>query len=287
MRRIRMKLSSNIMRFYQKLGINETIDIFGEVGIEARDFNCDIEEFHNDTHDKEFYVELRKYAVSKGITFGQTHAPFASAYVDKNKAEKRFGEIVTSMKYSSYLGAPFMVVHPCQHFDYSQANKDAIYQYNLDFYRRLIPYYEKYGVKVAIENINSHDKFGFASAPEAIKMLHDELDNEAFSVCFDVGHVNMVGIDPADAIRVLGKRIGCLHVHDNDGVHDTHTLPYYGTINWDSVAKALADVHYQGTLNYEAAAFVSKIPEDIYRESAKYMSIVGHKIIEQIENYRK
>ena len=192
--------------------------------------------------------------------FGQSHAPFASAYVDPALAEKRFCEIVKSMEISSYLAAPCMVVHPCQQFDYSKANEKAIYEYNINFYKRFIPYYEKYGVKVAIENINFHDGVGFASDPKTIAKLHDELSNEAFTVCFDVGHVNMVGIDPGEAIRMLGKRIGCLHVHDNDGVHDTHTIPYYGTIDWDAVAKSLADIDYNGTLNYEASAFMKKIP---------------------------
>ena len=281
-----MKLSSNIVRFYSAFGINKTIDLFSEVGFEAIDFNCDIEEYHDNTHDKNFYSELKKYANDRGIIFGQTHAPFASAYVDAAKAGKRFGEIINSMEYSSYLGAPCMVVHPCQQFDYSQSNKDAIYEYNINFYKRFIPYYEKYGVKVAIENINYHDKFGFASDPHVIKSLHDELDNEAFTVCFDVGHVNMVGIDPADAIQTLGHRIGCLHVHDNDGVHDTHTLTYYGTINWDNVAEALAKADYKGTFNYEASAFIAKIPTTLYREGARYMSLVGHSVIEKIEKYK-
>jgi sugar phosphate isomerase/epimerase len=179
-----------------------------------------------------------------------------------------------------------MVVHPCQHFDYSEANKDAIYEYNMNFYKRFIPYYEEYGVKVAIENINFHDKFGFASSPEVIKTIHDELDNDAFTVCLDVGHVNMVGISPADALRTLGARIGCLHIHDNDGVHDTHTLPYYGTIKWAEVTKALADIDYNGTLNYEASGFISKIPLSLYEESARYMSLVGHSLIDEIEKYK-
>ena len=55
------------------------------------------------------------------------------------------------MEYSSYLGAPFTVVLPCQQFDCSESNRDAVYEYNVNFYKRLIPYYEKYGVKVAIE----------------------------------------------------------------------------------------------------------------------------------------
>ena len=113
-----MKLSSNIIRFYDQFGINGMLDLFSEVGIEAVDFNCDILEFHDASHDKNYYEDVRKYANDKGIVFGQSHAPFASAYVDNALSEKRFYEIVKSMEISSYLAAPCMVVHPCQHFDF-------------------------------------------------------------------------------------------------------------------------------------------------------------------------
>ena len=137
-----MRLSSNIMRFFSNFGINKTVDIFADAGFSAIDFNCDIQQFHDDTHDKSFYTELKKYAEGKGIVFGQTHAPFASAYVDNEKAEKRFSEIITSMRFSSYLGAPFMVVHPCQHFDYSTftCTNSPCYPYDFIYHKGILSY---------------------------------------------------------------------------------------------------------------------------------------------------
>lgn len=43
-----MNLSSNIIRFYQSLGMEKTIDLFSKAGFKAIDFNADIEEFHTD-----------------------------------------------------------------------------------------------------------------------------------------------------------------------------------------------------------------------------------------------
>ena len=281
-----MKLSSNMIRFYKVFGMKGMIDLFSEVGFEAIDFNCDLKEFHDGTYGKDFYTEIRKYANDKGVVFGQTHAPFASAYASDEVNERRFNEIVTSFESSALLGAPCMVVHPCQQFDYSKANHEAMYEYNLAFYKKLIPYYEEYGVKIAIENINQKEKASIISTAAMMNAIYDELDNEAFTFCFDVGHSNIVGMNVADEIRALGNRIGCLHIHDNDGVHDIHTLPYYGTINWDDVTKALADINYSGTFNYEAAVFVGKVPNALLYEGARYMSAVGHSLIEKIENYK-
>ncbi len=281
-----MKLSSNIIRFYKVFGIKGMIDLFSEVGFEAVDFNCDLKEFYDGTYGKDFYTEIKKYANDKGVVFGQTHAPFASAHACDELNEQRFNEIAASFESSALLGAPCMVVHPCQQFVYSKTNHEAMYEYNLKFYKRLVPYYEKSGVKIAIENINQNENACVISTAEMLNRIYDDLNNEAFTFCFDVGHSNILGMNVGDEIRALGSRIGCLHIHDNDGVHDAHTLPYYGTVKWDEVAKALADIDYQGTFNYEAAGFVGKVPDELLHEGARYMSAVGHSLIEKIENYK-
>ena len=282
-----MLLSANLMRFHNVFGIKKTIENFSESGVEGIDFNNDIKEFHNGTHDESYFKDLKSYANERGVIFGQTHAPFASSFADESLTEQRFSEIVASMSYSACLDAPYIVVHPCQHFVYSKANNDAMYEYNMKFYKRLIPYYEKYGVKIAIENVNLNDKASVISTPEALCKIYDELNNEAFVVCFDVGHANnLSGVTPADAIRTLGSRIKCLHVHDNNGLTDSHTLPFYGNIEWDSVTKALADINYEGTFNYEAAGFLTRLPNELCEEGARMMSAVGHNLIDKIEYYK-
>lgn len=84
----KMKLSSNMIRFYKVFGMKGMIDLFSEVGFEAIDFNLDLKEFHDGTYGKDFYTEIKKYANDKGIIFGQTHAPFASAYASDEKTSR-------------------------------------------------------------------------------------------------------------------------------------------------------------------------------------------------------
>lgn len=278
-----MKISSNVIRFHNEIGLKKTIDIFSEVGFERIDFNADIEEYHTDAHDKEFYIEVKKYAEDRGILFEQTHAPFGSSFLEEDKTQKRFDEIVKSMEHSSYLGADMVVVHPCKHIDYKEDNNyDLMMQYNLDFYRRLIPYAEEFGVKVAIENL----KNCITETPEGLLELINTLNNEAFTVCYDVGHTNICGRDPADMLRKIGKHIGCTHIHDNDGIIDRHTLPFYGTIDWESVMKAFAEVDYKGNLNYEAGFFVKNMPVSLRKESAKYMAEVAKYLVERYWFYK-
>lgn len=278
-----MKLSANIIRFNNEFGIEKTIDIFAEAGFEAIDFNCDLQEYYNDSHEEAFYRNLREYAYKKGITFAQTHAPFSSSYDTKESSDKRFEEIVRSMRHSSWLGAEMIVIHPCKHIDYTIGNnRNTMMEYNLDFYKRLIPHAKEYNIKIAIENIGG----SITETPEGLLELLDALDNDVFTICYDIGHAQIRGQNPSEMIKKLGKRIGCTHIHDNDGVHDSHTLPYYGVIDWESATKAFAEVGYDGNFSYEASMFLDKIPVDFRPEGLKYMARVGRYLIDKIEKYR-
>ena len=281
-----MLLSANMIKFYDTFGIKETFDVFAKAGFEGIDFNNDVDEYSSDKHDEHFYRDLAKYAASKGITICQAHAPFPSSYNDEEKTEKRFKEIVQSMKNAAYLGAPMIVVHPCTHLDYSvEGNPEKLFDFNLDFYRRLIPYAREFGIKIAIENIG---RVSVTSTPERLNKLYDTLNDPVFTVCFDVGHCLLQGVDPAEAIVKLGDRLvdGCTHVHDNCGDADSHTLPYYGKVNWESVMKALAEIGYRGDLNYEASGFVKDVPVELRPDGLAYMAKVGHYLISRFEYYK-
>ncbi|MBQ2240531.1 MAG: sugar phosphate isomerase/epimerase, partial [Clostridia bacterium] len=142
------------------------------------------------------------------------------------------------------------------------------------------------GIKIAIENIG---RVSITSTPERLNKLFDTLNDPVFTVCFDVGHCLLQGVDPAEAIRAIGERLvdGCTHVHDNNGDRDTHTLPYYGKVEWESVMKALADIDYAGDLNYEASAFIKDIPVALYEDGLTYMAKVGKYLIERFEFYKE
>ena len=280
-----MILSANMIRVHDAFGIKKTFDIFAQAGFQGMDFNNDVREYFTTEHDEAFYRDLGNYARERGITICQAHAPFPSSYPEADKTELRFEQIVQGMKNASYLGAPMIVIHPCTHLNYDE-NAEALFEINLDFYRRLIPYAREYNIKIAIENIG---RVSVTSTPERLNKLYDTLGDPVFTVCFDVGHCLLQGVDPAEAIRAIGDRLvnGCTHVHDNFGDSDAHTLPFYGAVKWDTVMKALADIGYEGELNYEASNFLKNLPVDLYFDGLSYMAKVGKYLVDRFEQYRK
>lgn len=274
-----MLLSTNVIGFYQVFGIEKTIDVFADAGFQAIDFNFDLPEYYADSLQQDFMENLRQYAADRGICFHQTHAPFArsSGFIPS------FEQLAQSLQRSSWLGAKIVVVHPFYHRNYREENCfDEMFAYNLDFYRRIAPCAKEAGVQIAIENIPK----AITDTPEGLIRLVDTLNDPVFTVCFDVGHANIVGIDPAAFIRQLGERIGCIHVHDNDGVADSHVLPYHGKIHWEPVMQALAEIGYAGDLNYEAGHFVRDVPAQLRPQAAKYMAQVGAHLIDLFHAYQ-
>ena len=281
-----MLLSANMIRIHDTYGIRNMFDVLGKAGIQGIDFNNDVPEYCTTEHDAEFYRELAEYAKSRGVAICQAHAPFPSSYVEEEKSAKRFEEIVQGIRNAAYLGAPMIVVHPCTHLDYAvEGNPEILFEYNLNFYKKLIPVARECGIKLAIENIG---RVSVTSTPERLNKLYDTLNDPVFTVCFDVGHCLLQGVDPAEAIRAIGHRLvdGCTHVHDNNGDRDTHTLPYYGKVEWESVMKALADIDYAGDLNYEASTFLAGLPVDLYAEGLAYQATIGKYLIGRFEYYK-
>ncbi|MBR4286972.1 MAG: sugar phosphate isomerase/epimerase [Clostridia bacterium] len=287
-----MRLSSTTDRLQEKFGIYKAIDILSEAGYDAIDFSQFDKEIYESLDDKAYYTEIRKYAEDKGLCFNQSHAPFASSFEDEERTAKRFDEIVNAIKRASYLGIKNIIVHPCQHLKYDvEGNPEKLFEYNMEFYSRLIPYCEEYGIRVALENMWQYTgmvNHSTCSRPDEFVRYLDGLNNDCFVACLDLGHAALVRENIGDFIKKLGnKRLQCLHVHDVDGTNDSHTLPFYGSINWDKVMRALAQIDYKGDLTFEADAFMNNKPDALLPDYAILMAKTGKYLVSVFDGYKK
>lgn len=66
---------------------------------------------------------------------------------------------------------------------------------------------------------------------EMLKQLIDHINHPHFKVCLDIGHVNVYSQkNVLDWIEALGERIGYVHLHNNDGIKDSHRGLLEGTL---------------------------------------------------------
>jgi sugar phosphate isomerase/epimerase len=168
----------------------------------------------------------------------------------------------------------------------------------MEFYRSLIPLCKEYNVKVGIENMFQREllrgQLSFDTCnqiPEFVRYI-DTLDSEYMVACLDIGHVGLpVRDDEAwDFIRALGHdRLQSLHVHDNNYRSDSHSLPYFGKIDWNEVTKALGEIDYQGHFTYEIdiGGFMSPFMNDEFALTAvRYAHDVGRNLCALVEKAR-
>ena len=104
------------------------------------------------------------------------------------------------------------------------------------------------GVTFAFENLPGYHAIG--SDVAELKGILDEVDAVNTGMCFDSGHANMVG-DPVAAAVQANEQMIYAHISDNSGTADEHKLITYGTINADGLARALRQIHYDGTFMLE------------------------------------
>jgi len=286
-----MRLSAHTELYYLKnFSCEETVELLAEAGFDAIDFSFFNEEFYNEATNsvefKERFLRLRALAEEKGLCFNQAHAPFPTGSKDKVEEEKIFCDVVRSMRNASYLGVETIVVHPRTHLRYSENNvPEELFKQNMEFYRRLEPYCEKYQIKVAVENmwgkyVGRKITHHVCSRPDEFIRYVDTLDSEWFVACLDIGHACLVCEEPAEMIRKLGSsRLKALHVHDVDGLSDQHTLPYQGIIDWEKVMRALKEIGYEGDFTYEAGGFLAGMPKELIASATRHMEVTGRYLV--------
>lgn len=153
------------------------------------------------------------------------------------------------------LGATWNALHPrssvSSGFRASKAHEDN-HRYISDY----LEFAVKYNTGIAVENLPIfHDIVPvmpfYSCNYEDLMVLVDSFHDPHVGICWDTGHAHLMHFDQADAIRTVGDRIKCTHIHNNFRNDDNHLPPDSGSIPWDKVMPALASTGFDGALTLE------------------------------------
>lgn len=290
-----MLLSTQTDYTSARFGYEKSVEIIAAAGFDAIDFSM----FRMVKPDdilatdgwKDETERVRRAAEKAHIGFNQSHAPFNfPMHTDPEAYEKIVMPLtLRALEISSVLGVKIMVAHPIHYKDYRRS-RDEMHDKSIAYYRSLIPYCKKFGVKVALENMWQRNKLtGYietdtCSCAEEFSDWIDEIGSEWIVGCLDIGHCGLTGESASDAIRKIGnRRLRALHVHDNSHHADDHTLPGLGKIDWNEVTSALADIGYRGDFTFEADNFLRMFNDDFIPDALKFMERRGRNLIKMIE----
>lgn len=270
-----------------------------EAGFEAADYIGAHVGYHHfsglyTSSDKEFfgYFEGERAAFEKaGLPIGQIHCPFNPPPDRTTPEEQEFfiASVKRAIRAAAVLGAPAAVVHPIIPVGWDQ---DASISYDLtdrlcEEYARLG---EEVGVRIALENMPGSDTKVPYSCAEHFLRLFEKLDTPWLTVCLDTGHANWAlpkGEVPNMA-RALGKHLQVLHLHDNGGTWDNHFTPFGGTVTWNDLCAALAEIDYTGTINLETGcASMMEMSDELFLKWLDYQHAVAAELRSKINAARQ
>lgn len=253
-----MRIAITDTQYTAKYGISEGFRLMKSHGYSAIDFQgfINTETALWQKSDSGFEAELkntRKMLEDAGLFVCQTHAPWRwpARNATPEERRERFEKMHKALKGTKTLGAEFFVIHPIMPFE-NAPNQDAdeFWAVNAGFLGRVADYAKYYGITVCLENMPFENQC--LSTPRQVLEFVEDMNHPNLKVCLDTGHCACLGVNPGDAVRLLGNEwLKCIHVHDNDGKQDRHQFPRTGVIDWDEFGKALREIGYQGLFSLE------------------------------------
>lgn len=246
-----------------------------------------------------YYKDFHDAAARHGIAIYQMHAPFPSAR--KNTPEMN-AYIQTVFKKCIQIAAAieckYLVAHPIAVEGYKTEAQD--FEADFSLFSAYIDAMKEFKVTMCVENayyyyngrITSINASNAAYLVRLVKALNEAASEECFGICYDSGHANITGKDHYGEILTCGKHLKVLHLHDTDGVHDTHLIPYTGryldrqATDWEGILRALAEIGYEGTINFECDSGISALPTEARADALRMTASIGKYFVKRIECYR-
>lgn len=235
---------------------------------------------------------LHDAAESRGLSFNQSHNAVFNYFTPCPAREQNTECVWRIIEATAMLGASCTVCHPVLPVGMNP-DDDACRHMNREFFLRASDVAARFGVTVCVENMKDDRFFDgtvvrrYCTNINALIELVDSIDRENVKICVDTGHAHFMGEHVDEAVVRAGRRLHALHIHDNDTWSDQHLLPFCGTIRWDRVAHALAEVDYTGDFTFEVQNSFARIAPELFIPHLHYARRMGGHFTDLIEKNKR
>ena len=285
-----MKLSTSTNMLFERINMDfveqkTAIRLCAQAGYKVLDF-C----FHDlityqspfiDDRWEKYIEEMTELASNFGVVYGQGHANVYD-FLNPNAGHSFHREITKRCVLASErMGIPWLVIHPSTDFLGAAMVRNSR-EKNVEYIKRLAEFAGKHHVGIAVENmwdLHIAPKRYYGDTAEELAELVDAVDMENVGICWDLEHASIMKQDQRKAMELIGERLKVTHISDQTGIDNIHVMPYQGFTDWKECMETLADIGYEGNLNYEAQWFLNKVPMELVPESLKYSIAVGNYLI--------
>lgn len=274
------------------LGLNESFELIKNAGFDALEIDLSrglggaALESENW---KDEMIAIRNAAEAAGLAIVSAHAPHdPRLYIPEcapSGEERAYFDalLVRSAEAAGILGAGILVVHPVDNFTDAEYDSAVNLETNKKYLADVIGEAEKYGVKIAVENVYYSSAYRlrrrYGESAEEVIALADAL---GAGVCWNCGHAHPVTMDQARAIKKIGKRMILMHVSDSRGHTDAGLPPMIGggNIKWEQIMPAVAEIGYEGYAVLTADRYLPEMPKSLQPDAAAFARTVCRRLEE-------
>jgi sugar phosphate isomerase/epimerase len=174
-----------------------------------------------------------------GFTRVSVHGPLGNASlasINPGIWRESVRQYLGAVELAHDIGAAVLVVHPgdlrdARFFsDFTRLSEEAL--------GKLADRATELGVILAVENCGPYHAGVDRTAADLLSIISG-VGSPQVKICFDTGHA-AVNRNAAEIVKLLGRDIIHLHVHDNHGQRDEHLPVGRGTIDFAPLAPVLA-----------------------------------------------
>ncbi len=258
--------------FPPQLGVEQCFTLAKKLGYQGVEITCDLKGRFHVGASEEDCENTRRLAHKIGIQLTSlaskvawTISPTSDSSADREKSVELYRRMI---QISRWLGVDSILVVPgavqvTWDKKFKPVRYDTAYERAADFIEKLLPFAEKYQIRICIENAWNH----FLTSPLELKDFVDSFDNPSVRIYFDVGNIMRFGL-PQHWIEILGNKVHRVHVKDYklSGNWLAGFCPLLqGDVPFKEVMKALRKLNYDRSLTAE----VSPPTEATLKETSK------------------
>lgn len=190
-------------------------------------------------NDRTKVAKLREMSEQEGLEIETIHSTIPGCYdlwTEGKAGEEYLAVLKNNIDNCKEFSIPILVVHI-----QVKENGENSSERGIKRLESVVAYAKEQGVNIAFENIN---------APELLFKVMEHFRESHVGFCYDCGH-EACHTSGMEFLPVLGKRLFCVHLHDNDGVGDLHQLPFDGELDFERICRQLREVGFDGNITLE------------------------------------
>lgn len=242
--------------YYEELPVEEAIKLLAEAGFAHGELSIvHAEQLLERGKPETVGKALKATADSYNYSISQGHLSFhevrglPGGLVDDVALER----LKPELDMFAAAGISKAVLHLCGG---KELPKEERYARWVKYVTELSDYVEGTGVTLCLENLPS---IGPTRTAEGLLKFIADAGDKNLAICLDTGHLHLnnkrgdTNQTHGDFIRAAGDYLQAMHIVDNNGLGDTHQMPFSARtgVDWKDVMRGLRDVDYKGLFNLE------------------------------------